>query len=696
MRRRKRLNDGFTIVEVLAGLFITSLISLAALGFLDSIHKETAKQESLIYRNNESAQFSQYLLQPSYVGALAEYEVNKALKQCLDIDDHLCDIYTSYSLVAVDLLTGKQMDHMDPGAKSFVDTKLSFKVHCPLDQTSCDAVDYINITIENSTKDALGLLFSRKNIVTVEPKRTNVVTLVPNTEIEPGHPANLVIFVDGSNSMSSIKDSFKATLEKFIDSIKDLNLVVKILPLNMHSYPSFGSYYTEDGTGTKTYFGWTKFLPAGTIFYSDLDFRLSATTYKFTDTMTAVDRTNAINSINSEIEKIFIDGATLSAKDAGLCGVLRTLEDFTKGNSPFLLDNGTPTVFMVLTNENDESSLVAAGSSMIYPNWGNGFQSSICASSARGAWTKESGYRSYSGQQYYSKMSATADYIIDGAPIKTDVSPYLSISVPYSADFKDGGDCMSSTGALDADIQSKLKEITGTYSYLPGAQFLGTYNVTACQLVLRPKGLSTDRSADAQTKNLCETYFKSDPYSLKYLLPGSCIYVDLSSESTGSAFSGIKIVSPYVPESSLAHSTNDVALATYDYLKSKFKIENFYFSAVINPSSGVCPATVGSEVGAKYEKLAAFPGMKSSTIPICSADYGSSFISNATSFLKAFALGDFKLPPNIAPRISGIEVLRGSTLLYPALGNDYSIKADLLVFSLGYLQSSDVVRVYLK
>jgi prepilin-type N-terminal cleavage/methylation domain-containing protein len=219
----KLSQNGFTLVEVMISLVLISFISLTTLSFLNYIRIDTREQESVTYRNNETSQFFMQMVQPQYVGALADFADNKELLQCLEADGHLCDTTTSYPLVAYDLATAKPVLHLDSGAAGLVTTELSFKVHCPLEKPSCDAVDYINITIKTSILGNYGLSLVNEKVVTVEPKRTNVLTFVPNTVVEDGAPANIVLFVDGSNSMSSIKASFKSTLTNFLNSIQNMD-----------------------------------------------------------------------------------------------------------------------------------------------------------------------------------------------------------------------------------------------------------------------------------------------------------------------------------------------------------------------------------------------------------------------------------------------------------------------------------------
>jgi len=683
---------GFTVAEIMISLVMMSLISLTALSFLSSIRIDTRKQESVTYRNNETGQFLMQIVQPQYVGALADYSENKALLQCLEADTNLCDTKTSYPLVAYDLATAQPILHLDSGAKGLVSTQLSFKVHCPMEQASCDAVDYVNITIKTSVLGNLGISLVNEKVVTVEPKRTNVLTFVPNTVVEDGAPANIILFIDGSNSMGTIKSSFKTTLANFLNSIQNMNVTIGVYSLNGHTQTyKDGLSYTLDGSGNKTFVSDVQSLPAGTQFYADYKLRMpyiqTVTVHTLKHDMTAGQRTTVMNAINTQIENIF--AANSPGKDAGLCGFLRGLDDVSEGFSGFTINDTTPNMVMVLTNENDESILTNVGDKLdwfsagTYQGWKT-YPSFACLKSYTAKSERQSGGRVYSANTNYYQYTTSGDFSVDGVTTRKDVS-LINIREDYSASLTDGADCMSMLNAARTDkINSAMKNA------FFGTPYLGNLTVKTCTVKTPIEG----QGVSDKTKNFCETVYNNTAV-YTWLVPNTCKYTDNPDSSAGNANLGETVKEVYVPEDTIAHSSNDITLAVYNKIKNNFKLSNFNFTAVINPSSGICPATPGSEVGSLYEKLAGYSKLSSQIIPICSSTYESSFL-NSANFLKQNGLGDFTLPPGKGAKVKGVDVVRGANILMPTQGEDYVLNGDILSFTAGYLQSTDIVRVYLK
>ncbi|MNS68967.1 hypothetical protein D3C72_1022690 [compost metagenome] len=314
----------------------------------------------------------------------------------------------------------------------------------------------------------------------------------------------------------------------------------------------------------------------------------------------------------------------------------------------------------------------------------------VCAKSYTQKWVKDPGNRVYTGKRYYFKYSAEADFKLDGVPTKLS-SDALQLKTKYDPALPEGADCLAAiqTPANLTQLEYDMKGFTGPYSLFPNSTYLGNAKITSCKVAYIQEGISTGDTSE----NRCLTYLDTPAYG--YIVPGSCTYADYPTEMTGASGVGTTIKEVYLPNNKQAHDTRDVTIAIHDILKTNFKISNFSFAAVINPDSGVCPLTPGASKGSTYEKLAAFPDLKSEVIPICSSSYDSKLLES-TDFLQSFSMSNIETPVNTGNRVKGVEILRGSTIIKPTAGTDYTVNGDTVNFTTGYLQSTDIVRVYLK
>jgi|GEM_PF-3778110 prepilin-type N-terminal cleavage/methylation domain len=685
--------QGFTLIEVITALVIMSFLSLMTLTFIDSVRNEESKQETLTYRNNEASQFFMQMAQPTYVGALANYPENKKLLECMETDNVHCETGKEYALQAFDLATGKAITNLDSGAEGYVDTVLTFKIHCPHNASSCDKLDYLNIKISTKTKGKLGIYSYDEKTVTVEPKKTNILTFIPNTETKSGAPANILIFIDGSNSMSTIKDSFKTSLATLLDKVKTMDATVGVFSLNAHTTPAGNGIYTlePDGVTKKPITEWES-LPANSFFYANVDLRLSYKTqetfFEFTHDMTPAQRASNIDAINKQIDEIF--KSTTVTRDAPLCGFMRALQDISDGKSAFKMTDGTPTLMMVLTNEDDESVFANVGEDLNngrYSGWYNN-RSFVCAKSLVEKWQKNDAIRQYSGKLNYYEVSGTADYKMDGVPATVAIDRE-NILAPYNGALKVGDSCMGEMASFKKTLDQRFKDMTGEYSDFPGATYLGKNNITSCKVVQWKINVAEGSTAT----NECNGKYSTANYP--ELVPDTCKFEDIPVSKSGISGMGTYIGEVYAPTNTKAHATHDITMAIYDILKNSFKVGNFSFVAVINPSSGVCPLTAGASVGTTYEKLAAYPDLNSEIVPICSSSYDSKLVESS-EFLKSFSLSNIQTPVATGARIKGVDILRGSKIITPTEGADYAINGDTVNFTTGYLLATDIVRVYLR
>ncbi len=694
----KTFQKGFTIVEIIVAIGLVTFLSGAALSFASYARKDIGKQEALAARNTEQGIFFNMLSQPSYVGALAEYEKNIALRKCLDTDGEICEIKKDYPLTAFNLESGELQTAVDSNSSHVVKNDFSFQVHCPLNQAACDQVDYLTVKIRSSIIGDNGVNFTSDKTVVVQPRRSNVISIVPNTKLENGSPVNVIIILDGSNSMSGIKDSFKMALQKLIDSLKKLDAKVAIYPLQRHIWPNTGPAYILDAMGNKKYITYEEkqAMAGGESRYEDVTWLLntgspyytkygstqtSSLVYSFKSDMTDSDRQITASAIEARIDRIFLDMGAYANRDAGLCGILRLLDQEEQGIGPFKMASTTPTVLMVLTNEDDESVLLKPGAT--FPGAYTLDPDYMCAKGVTQKWTKEYGKVAYYVDKFIYKVAGSQEVIVDGAPFtKTFTNASLTF-IKYRDTHVVGADCLSDANGVDkTDVTSSLKH----WGYISGSN--SNYTLTSCKIELQSKALV---GYAAEGAHPCLTL----PGSYPYMVPGTCTEKDVPSSSMGWSGAGGTVLGYYVPTDTEAHATGSLPTAIHNLLKSKFNPGNFLLSLVINPKSGICPATPGSAEGLKYEALASKLGSNAQVIPICSSDYDAKILDIAKK-LDTLGLNDFTLPSGLGNRLSGVDVLRGSVVLPATEGADYTRNGDLVVFTSGFLLPTDVVRFYLK
>ncbi|WP_374073576.1 type II secretion system protein J [Bdellovibrio bacteriovorus] len=701
-------HKGFTLIEVLLAMVVLSMVSTASIEFINYVRNENTRQTAIALRNTELSQFFMLLSNPNYVGSLAAYEKNTHLKSCLSDDTILCDTSKPYPLTSFDLTTGNVLNHIDTEATRYVQTHLSFKVHCPLDQSSCEKADYINITIDSSVAGPLGINFSSSKVVTVSPQTTQILTLVPNTQLEDGRPINVILFVDGSNSMSGIKDMFKANMVKLVDSLKDLNANVAVYSINNHNSIQ-GNYqgYTLDGSGNKTWietFTELKNLPDGTIFYSDYISKFayrgvyntgatygssflydSVGIFSFKNSMSEAERASTINGLLGKIDRIFESGEITNAKDAPLCAMIRILEEAVKKESALTIDPTSPTVFMLLTNEDDESHLYDLNETTgLFPT------AADCGRQFTHKKQKMPSAILVYGSAFRMGVAATIEIEIDGAPATRTFTigsgSQMPVPIVPTPTMADGDSCL---GTVLADPAPFLDLVKINYP-----TFTGKYNISNCIIATdKYLHLGTYQPTSPAT-DFCNSTMVKNHVNYKYLIPGTCY--EMPESSVGASNLGFTFTEVFLPEDSVAHTNDDLPTGIYNLIKQKFNIDNFYYVPVINPVSGVCPLTPGAQIGTKYQALATKMGeVHSEVVPICSSDYASKFLT-VSNYLSTLGVGDFKLPALVAQNISGVEVLRGSNILLPTSGADYTVTNDLLIFKTGYLLPTDIVKVYTK
>ncbi|MCM2323971.1 MAG: hypothetical protein NDJ90_11985, partial [Oligoflexia bacterium] len=366
---------GFTLLGALVSFGMVTLFAMGTMSFQLNTKREIQKQENLALRNSEYTQFYRLLSQPSYIGALANSTVNAQLGKCIRNDGVICSSTEDYPLTALDLATGQPTETLSSDASASVTSRLSFRVHCPSNAPTCDAADYLIIKIKSSTKTASGTSFETEKVLSVKPKASQTADFIPNTSLEPGRPVNLILFLDGSGSLLFIKDSIKTALQNLLTKISTMDVNLTLLEVQFGSdFRIEKRYYIDSNSGLEvpitpmeeqqfhltkppgfTWFELRAVYPRYGMSYPNAPIGY-ASRVAFSSQDSAIDRQAKITALWGTIDMAFTRGAVFSnsMRDSSLCTLLRVLND---PNPPLKIDATTPTVVMMIANENEESVL---------------------------------------------------------------------------------------------------------------------------------------------------------------------------------------------------------------------------------------------------------------------------------------------------------------------------------------------------
>lgn len=674
------MNKGFTLVEVLLAMALFGILGFGSLTLYSWATKEGDRVMTTVGRNIENEQMIEYLTQPAYFGALAGFSQNEDLKKCIAADGNLCKVDVDYPLTAMDISEKKPMNSVSGGMAEGIKNTLSFRVHCPVGQSACDKADYfvVKVQTEISKENATKMMVEKTAMVT--PEISDVATFIPDATLSPGRSVNVVVFLDNSNSMVYVKDEIKKGLESLTSTLGSLNARVGIYTLSgtdtqtyteqkytlsgttkipvtsIYSLPNNSVYHTDRSIIFKYLASWA---PGSQLYsYGMLDFK--------TDDTAAVN-TAKVNAMNARIDYLFTQSVA-TATDVPLCGMLQLIES----SDPVIPINGdVPTVLMVITNENDDTKFAPA--TMQAPSPIN-----MCYR-AYSLKTIVSNYPTYMGMRQYRDIRVTADMVVDSAPAKVSYS-FMLPTDPYNAGFTSGTDCLADVPGQDALIRAQINlKVYGE------TKFSGTYKATACTRIVEERTIDTD----SKTSGLCAsneaTYKKISNY-----VPGTCRETSSYGVSSGGNGPTVPIVSD-----SFQFTTPDPGLAIFKALEAKGISKNVFFVPIIHRSSDAtsCPLTAGASFGTRYESLAARLGAQASPVSICSSDYGSKLKTITQAALSNFGKNDIEIPAAVASALVSIEIKRGSAILVPIKGQDYKLFNTTLIFTPGYLQSTDVVRV---
>lgn len=688
-KSRLNMKSGFTLLEILVALGIFSFVATGVLSFSAWIIQSVQTEASKADRNVENLEMLKLFTQPIYFGALSKFQENSQLKACMTTDTVLCDSSKEYPVTPFDLATNKALDTASSSKDSNIKNQVSFKVHCPNNETSCDKADYFTVIVKTYL-DYHGFDFSKiekKGIVT--PEFNNVVTYVPDSALAPGRPINIIMFLDNSNSMAFAKDQIKNSLDTLLTKISTMDATLGIYTLSS-SMAGKSSYYTLDGSGNKVPLAspWGK--PAGFTYYElttypayyyytyanqDPSYFLSTTypiyrVFNFLSTDSDSVRATKISSVKNLVESLFANPS--SNLDAPLCNMLRMLE-MPGTTSPFKFDPITPTAMFVISNEDDESK---AG-----PYYQDG-----CERYHVTKWSINSDYYHYYGYLQNLKLNIEANGTMDGAPYIGKAT--FSYQVPYDAARAPGTDCLEEANAIpiqqveNAFIKWRQQYVS-SWSYKPGD------GITIKKCVNDVKLTWVISTANKTPQDYCNqlaagTYKGTVPPAY---VPNSC-YEVVSKAGSGSS-GGV------IETNTLFSNTVGIVDTLYASMQNHFSLENFYYTAVVHPDVTTCTITPGSQVGTRYINLAKKPGLKSSVIPVCSGNYAAQ-LDKIIQWTQSLGANDIQLTPSVAANMSGVEIVRSGTTIKLAANVDYQLSGTVLIFKTGLLLPNDLIKVYLK
>ncbi|MCM2323404.1 MAG: type II secretion system GspH family protein [Oligoflexia bacterium] len=699
---------GFTLVGAVVSAGLMTLFAMGTMSFQLNTKKEIQKQENLALRNSEYSQFYRLLSQPSYVGALAGIEANVALSECIRTDGKECTQGQDYPLTPIDLTTGQPIQALDPSAGSAVTSQLSFQVHCPLNAATCDAADYLIIKIKTSTKTLDGKAFETEKILSVKPKASNTVNFVPNTSLEPGRPANMILFLDGSGSMVFVKDSIKAALSALLNTVATMDVNFAIYDILQGTQKSQTQRYVIDpvtgarqpppspeAVGTVSYvdsnyswgFGYVfPPPPSGPVMAWGAVRRIS-----FSSQDSASQRAEKLAVLNAAIENIYSSGlnANPNYDDSSLCGMLRILN---ASSVPFDFDITTPNILMVIANENDESVLhpvmSEATRSKLFAYWGSqcvdNYSDKYTAYNITDQWIVR-------GSILNPHITVSSTFIIDGAPLAATKSFY-NFTLPHAPGAAAGltglnGDCLAA--ATGPTLKPYIEQFLKSQTWVEGS----AYTITRCMDYRQNLGTSFGSySVPAPSGSYCDTGEETRLLNPSYI-PGSCTIDYIASQIGYLVETGA--IKYLVPEDTVAHQTNDLPLALVNTIKRKFDPNSTYFLPIIMPSTGECPLSTGSSYGTAFESVVAKLGTNASVTPLCGGDFTSK-LRQISTFLTSLGTNDLTLSPAVVQNMTGLEIVRGTTTLLPTLGKEYTIQGNVLIFIPNYLLPTDKVRIYVK
>ncbi|MDG0815553.1 type IV pilus modification PilV family protein [Bdellovibrio svalbardensis] len=681
-------NGGFTLIEILISIGICGVVVTGVASMNTWLSSSVAKEAAKVDREIENTEMLKLVTQPVYFGALKEFPENIQLQQCMTVDKIDCDTTKEYPFFSFNLSTKLPLKFASiSDTATNISNELSFRVHCPNNATSCDRASYFTVT----AKTYLNYLNFKTAVIEkrgiVSPDFTNIVTFVPDSTVANGRPVNVVIFLDNSNSMIFAKDQIKVALDDLIIKLSNMNVTVGIYSLATVINTAWSQYYI-DGSGNQVS-PIPNPIPPGFVYYSQMIDNTYWMDTSSTSTFDPVSYIGSPYSINHIFPFIPNEDATLHANkvqslrnlidsyfnvpnidnDTPLCTMLKFLE-MPGTKAPFVFDQFTPTVFMVITNEDDQTDFSIP--------W---HQANKCKKGKLTEFKQSDNMYTYNGKVQLRNLRVTANVTIDGAP-GTYTIGVASPILPYNPSYASLADCSADLPLMS---QSEIESLVAKYfkTFLPNIIYtIGAgYSIESCRTFNQTHKLGLNYPSP---QPICENVTNGQLQVPINYVTNSCRET-LFNQSVGTT----QIEYDIIP------GISDPIEATYQSLKNHVNLSNFFYMPIVHTDATTCPMTTGSSVGTRYLALGNKTGINSKPTPICSPDY-SAQLSQMDTWITSFASNDIKLTAVVAANLNAVELLRNGTTILLTANVDYSLTGTTLVFKPGVLLPNDVIRVYLK
>lgn len=660
---------GFSLVEIVVSIGILSFVSFGLISFFTNIQSSVQSESLKAVRNVENIEFSKLLSQPVYLASLAEYPENSQLKECMELDNKKCQSSVDYTLTPFDLKNNQKLKMASLYTTDAVVSDLKFKVHCPSDATECDKADYYIISIKTSSKFAGIPLASVEKKITVIPEIKKVQNKVPDGMLTDGSPINIVLLLDTSNSLASVKDKIKDSLDNLISRIGKLNATVSIFPLTdaLNGYRREVFRINDDGSLTQeanknvfaidevyAYREYRKYNFEG-VFTTGNPIAVKNTGTFYKTVKFSKDDLDSVKADKIQALKYLVDNYlnnNFNWPDSTMCNIINLIQD-TQVNPSIKIDSNVPTVMMVLTNEDDETN--------------------NCLKLLKGTGVRKPDYIGNNIMIRKLKINYTMNILLDGIPKEVPFDYYADF--PYSETQVFGTDCM-------ADVP--LADLSRVLLYAQGSGYINDGSLAMKSCVYSAYSRTVPNTLN--DPSLCDKINSKQPgYEQgNTFIDGSCTsYSIIHEEFVGTG------------QENYLTTSQEAIQVTYDIIKAKTNLKNFYFVPIIHPDAVTCPLTNGAKVGTKYTQLASMPGMNSTVIPICSESYTAG-VDQIINWTKSLASNNITLDQATALTFKSLEIIRSGSTINVVKDVDYQLVDTVLVFKAGVLNANDVVRVYTK
>lgn len=683
--------SGFTLIELLIALAIMNTLIVGSLMLVDTSSKLSERTNVSSYRSIENDELIKLLGEDKYFGALAAYTDNVPLKKCIEVDSHVCQTNFDYQIVPMDLASGLPIESLVGHGNQSIKNIVTFQVHCKDNAAECDQAEYFTVKLVTEVTKAEQVISRTEKTSVVRPFLPKVVSFIPDSTLSPGRAINAILFIDTSGSMLFAKDKIKDALDSLLAKLSGMDVNLAILPLSATTVSE--RFFRWAGDGSKAYLE-IKDANPGEILYREEKYSVNyGTQYQVGDSLINPtfrkihfsqsdpfsDKNTKVTAAKALIDHLFNINVE-SHKDSSLCSLMH----FVAGEStPFTVDPMTPTFVMTITNEDDESTMVLT-SAPIPTSGADAYNSSYkyCVKELNRTIRKGLTNSSYFGKALTYKVTFSAQLLIDGAPVFKTVT--TDIRTPYFGGATPGASC-TGTPSLTNEVLAYLNT-SDAYK----DKYLGSLNILDCKY----NANTFFKMSESANDNLCNQLEVPHRNSFSFYIHDSC-WENRVNEPGSLAVSisdvGIHSIVPFSPTSVA------VTEVLYDGISSSMGATNFFYVPVIHENS--CPVTPGAQIGGIYQKLAGLLSPAAAThqlyTPVCASSFNSK-IYELEGLMSKLAVNDFNLPLDVSANFSGLVVLRGSETLNPTNGVDYKIEHGTVIFKTGYIEPTDIVRIFYK